>query len=116
MKRSLAALAAALTVAALLLTACSGDGSATHGRVTSKDHEPAHTAWRTQKKTRQSCTTTTKRSGSKTRTVRKCRSVPASSRRVAHRTAECWELHLDTGDELCVSATKWLKTRVGDRI
>jgi hypothetical protein len=113
MKRLLAGVVA---VAALTLaTACSGS-STPHGTVTGKEHDPARTTWSTETKYRQSCTTSTSRVGKKTSTRRSCRSVPNGTRRVAHRTAECWELELDTGDEVCVSAAKWLKARVGDRI
>ncbi|MEV6014685.1 hypothetical protein [Streptomyces sp. NPDC051997] len=113
MRRLLAALAAALTLT--LATACSGDGTP-HGTVTGKEHNPARTTWSTETTYRKSCTTSTSRTGKKTSTHRSCRSIPNGTHRVAHRTAECWQLELDTGTEACVTAAKWLKTRVGDRI
>lgn len=115
MRRLLAAICAALTIAALA-TACGNTSSTTHGTVTAKDHEPARTTWTTQKKYRHVCSTTTRRSGKKTRTVRTCHDVRNGTKRVAHRSRECWGLDLSTGDHLCVTAAKWIKTRVGDHI
>lgn len=115
MRRLLAAVCAALTIAALV-TACTSTGAAVHGTVTAKDHEPARTTWTTGTRYRQSCTTRTRRFGKRTRTTRSCRQVPNGTRRIIHRSRECWGLDLSTGDHLCVTARKWIKTRVGDHI
>ena len=115
MRRLLAAVCAALTVAALV-TACSTATGTPHGRVTAKDHEPARTTWTTGTRYRHACTTSTRRSGKKTRTIRSCRNIPDGTRRIVHRSPECWGIDLDTGDHLCVTAHKWIKVRVGDRI
>jgi hypothetical protein len=114
-RRALAALGAALTAAALTLTAC-GTNPDVHGTVTAKEHDAAHTSWRTEAKTKRVCTTSTRRTGKTTSTSRSCRSVPDGTRRVSHHEPECWELKLDSGDEVCVSAEKWTATAVGDRI
>lgn len=115
MRRFLAALGAALTVAALT-TACSHVPSTPHGTVTAKDHEPSRTTWTIGTRYRRACTTTTRRTGKKTRTVRSCRNVPNGTRRIYHHSPECWGLDLASGEHLCVSAATWLKTRVGDQI
>lgn len=116
MRRLLAAICAALTIAALA-TACGNTGSSTpHGTVTAKDHEPARTTWARQPKYRHVCSTTTRRSGKKTRTSKSCRDVRNGTKRVYHRSRECWGLDLSTGDHVCVTAAKWIKTRVGDHI
>lgn len=118
MSRTLAALGAALTAVALALTAC---GTTTvsrpvHGQVVAKTYEAAHTTWTTQTRYRHVCKTKTTRRGKKTRTVRKCRDVRAGTRRVPHHTASCWELKLSNGQHLCVTHTKWRRTRVGAHI
>lgn len=115
MRRVLAALCAALTVTALT-TGCSHVPSTPHGTVTAKDHEPARTTWTTATRYRTSCATKTRRSGKKTRTSRSCRQIPNGRKRIYHRSPECWGLDLTTGDHLCVTASKWIKTRVGDQI
>jgi hypothetical protein len=106
-RRLLAAVCAALTVYALV-TACSSATATPHGRVTAKDHEPSRTTWTTGTRYRHVCTTTSR--------TRSCRQVPNGTRRIIHRSPECWGLDLDTGDHVCVTAHKWLKVRVGDRI
>jgi hypothetical protein len=115
MSRPLAALGAVLTAVALSLTACGGD-TAPHGKVTGKEHDAAVTVWRTETKTRQVCTTSSRKVGKTTKTSRSCRSAPNGTRRVPHTTPECWELELDSGDEVCVTAAKWHATDIGDRI
>lgn len=114
MRRLLAAVCTALTIAALA-TACGSAHATPHGTVTAKDHEPARTTWTRQPKYRHVCTTSTRRSSKKTRTARTCRDVRNGTKRVAHRSRECWGLDLSTGDHVCVTASKWVKTRVGDR-
>lgn len=114
MRRLLAAVCAALTVMALV-SACSSGHHAPHGTVTAKDHEAARTTWTRQTKYRHICTTKTRRSGKKSRTIHTCHDVRNGTKRVAHRSRECWGLDLSTGDHVCVTATKWIKTRVGDR-
>lgn len=109
MNRFLAGLGAVATVLALALTACSA-GHTVHGRVTGKTYLPGHTVWTTQTRTRHVCTTT---HGRKT-TKRTCSSLPVSMRRVPHHAAACWQLELDNGNELCVTAAKWHHTRIGD--
>ncbi|MEU5595701.1 hypothetical protein [Streptomyces sp. NPDC020298] len=109
MRRALAAVCAALTVYALV-TACSGS-STSHGRVLGKTYRAAQTTWTTQTRTRRVCTTTSGR-----RSRRTCSSIPAGMRRVAHRTPECWELRLDTGLTVCVTAARWSRIHVGDHI
>lgn len=118
MSRTLAALAAALTAAALALTACGATTTSrpVHGRVVAKTYEAAYTTWTTQSRYRHVCKTKTRRNGKKTLTVRKCRDVLAGTRRVPHHTASCWELKLSHGQHLCVTHTKWRRTRVGARI
>lgn len=106
---------AVLTVWALA-TACAGGHTGPHGTVTAKDHEPVRTTWTTGTRYRRVCTTRTRYSGKKARAARSCRSVPNGTRRIVHHSRECWGLDLSTGDHLCVSAAKWLKTRVGDHI
>lgn len=108
--RSLAAAAAA--TCALLLASCTSD--APHGTVTEKEYEARQTIWRTVPKTKQVCSTSTRRTSSGTSTSRSCRSVPDGTRRVADVTPECWELELDSGDEVCVSEDTWRATDVGD--
>ncbi|MFJ8153895.1 hypothetical protein [Streptomyces sp. NPDC094468] len=108
--RALAALASA---ALLALSGC-GAGSA-HGTVAGKHHEPSHTTWSTVPRTKQVCTTTTRRTGGKTSRSRSCHSVSAGTRHVSHTTPECWELLLDTGADVCVSRHTWLTTSVGDK-
>lgn len=114
MSRFLAALGAALTIAALV-TACSSGHHTPHGRVIAKDHEAARTTWTTGTRYRQACTTSTRRVGKKTSRTRSCRQVPNGTRRIIHRSPECWGLDLDTGDHLCITAHKWIKVRVGDQ-
>jgi hypothetical protein len=36
--------------------------------------------------------------------------------RAAHHTAACWQLHLNTGQALCVTASRWQHTHIGDHI
>jgi hypothetical protein len=114
-RRLLAAVCAALTIAALV-TACGTSGSAVHGRVTAKDYEPARTTWITQPTTRRTCTTTTRRSGKKKkRTARSCRTVRTGRHRVTHHTPACWLLQLDTSVTVCATSTRWHHTHVGDQ-
>jgi hypothetical protein len=114
-RRLLAAVCAALTIAALVTACGNASGTTVHGRVTAKDYEPARSTWTWQPTTRQACTTTTRRSGKKTRTSRSCRTVRTGRHRVTHHTPACWLLQLDTGGTVCVSATRWHRTHVGDR-
>ena len=115
MRRFLAAVGAALTIWALV-TACGNTGHTAHGTVIAKDHEPARTTWTTGTRYRRACTTSSRRVGKKTRTTHSCHPVPNGTKRVYHRSRECWGLDLSTGDHLCVTAHKWIKTRVGDHI
>ncbi|HET6636787.1 MAG TPA: hypothetical protein VFH77_17350 [Streptomyces sp.] len=105
-------LAAAVT-AGLLLAGCGASGP--HGTVTGKEHDPAQTHWRTVAKTKRVCTTTSRRTGKTTSRSRSCRTVPDGTRRVADHSPECWELELDTGDEVCVSEDTWRATAIGDQ-
>ncbi|MDT0435643.1 MULTISPECIES: hypothetical protein [Streptomyces] len=109
--------AAAAVVLAVALTACTPGHSSSpaHGRVVEKTHTAAHTTWTSERRNRSVCTTQTKHRLRKTTTVRTCRQVPAGTRRVPHRTAECWQLLLDTGTTVCVSSSRWRRTHVGDR-
>ncbi|MFJ8006141.1 hypothetical protein [Streptomyces fagopyri] len=120
MRRPAAALAAVLTAVTLMTTAaCTTIGpsrTTVHGTVISKSYEPAATVWHTETRTRRSCTTTSRRSGSTTRQVRTCRAVPAGLRRVAHRVPACWDLHLSSGHHLCVTHTRWRRTRINDQV
>jgi hypothetical protein len=109
MRRALAPVGA---VALLALAACGATGP--HGTVTGKEHEPSHTTWRTVPKTKRVCAKTTRRTSKGTSTSRSCRDVPDGTRRVADVKPECWELELDTGNEVCVSEHTWRTTRVGD--
>ncbi|MFD4258188.1 hypothetical protein ACFWR9_11295 [Streptomyces sp. NPDC058534] len=109
--RVLTAVVAVVTAVALL-AGCGGQGP--QGTVTGKEHEDARTTWRTEPKTRQECTTKTRRIGKSTTTYRDCRTVPDGTRSVMDVKPECWELELDTGDEVCVSEDVWNATAVGD--
>ncbi|WP_019059987.1 hypothetical protein [Streptomyces prunicolor] len=118
MSRTLAALGAVLTAVALALTAC---GTTTvsrpvHGQVVAKTYQAARTTWTTQTRYRHVCKTKTRRSGKKTRTTTTCRDVRAGTRHVSHHAAACWELRLSSGRPLCVTHTRWSRTRVGDHI
>ena len=115
MRRVLAALCAALTTAALA-TACSHVPSTPHGTVAAKDHEPSRTTWTVGTRYRRVCSTTPRRSGKRTGTSRSCRNVPNGTRRIYHHSPECWGIDLASGEHLCVTAARWLKTRVGDHI
>lgn len=110
MRRALAALGGILTAVALVV-ACGSDPA----HVTGKGHVAGHTAYSTVTKTKRVCTTSSKRSGKKTSSKRTCSRIPVSSKRVRHWVPGCWELRLDTGGHVCVSASKWLKTDIGDR-
>jgi hypothetical protein len=107
-----AAAAAIVALAGLLLAGCGGPAQP-HGTVVDKDHERAVTHWRTVPKTKRVCTTS-RRAGTKARPQRMCSQVAVGTRRVSETTPECWELELDTGDEVCVSARTWRRTDVGD--
>lgn len=110
MRRALAMLGVALTGVAFVLTACSPP--AVHGRVLGKAYQPAHTTWSTQTATRRVCTT----AGGRKTTRRSCSQIPTGMRRVAHHTAACWQLQLDSGRFICVTASRWQHIHVGDRI
>jgi hypothetical protein len=114
--RLLAAVCAALTIAALVAACGNASGHNVHGRVTDRDYEPARSTWTWQPTTRQKCTTTTRRYGNKTSSSRSCRTVRTGRHRIVHHTPACWLLQLDTGPTLCVSAGKWHRTHVGDRV
>ena len=104
---------AALATCVLTLVSC---GSSTpQGTGPGKEHEAAHTTWSTVPTKKRVCTWTTRRVGKKTSRVQSCSTVSAGTRQVAHTTPECWELELDTGDEVCVSAHTWRTTAVGDK-
>jgi hypothetical protein len=105
-----AAVAAAATV--VLLAGCGTPGP--EGTVTGKEHDEARTTWRTEPKTRQQCTTKSRRVGKTTSTYEDCRTVTDGTRQVADHRPECWELELDSGDEVCVSADVWNTTAIGD--
>ncbi|MFI6248990.1 hypothetical protein [Streptomyces sp. NPDC051016] len=105
---------AALSAAALLALAGCGP-SGPHGTVTDKEYEAAHTSRQTVPATKHVCTWTAKRSGTTTTRKRSCRDIAAGTRTVTHTRPECWELELDTGDEVCVSHHTWLTTDVGDK-
>ncbi|MFI1165584.1 hypothetical protein ACH4UM_18710 [Streptomyces sp. NPDC020801] len=114
MRRALATLGVALTSLALALTACSG-AHPTHGHVVGKTYEAARTEWSTVTKTKLACSTTSRGSRKATQAKRACSRVPVSTRRVAHHVPACWALHIDTGDYVCVTATKWHRARIGAR-
>ncbi|MFJ2004745.1 hypothetical protein [Streptomyces chartreusis] len=100
--------AAAAATGFLLLASCGV--TEPHGTVTEKEHEPEHRTWRTEPKTKQECTTRKTSNGTST----SCRTVPDGTRRVLDVKPECWELELDSGDEVCVSEDTWRATSVGD--
>lgn len=106
--------AAVAAVTAVLLLAGCGASAGPSGTVTGKEHDPAKTTWRTELKTKQQCTTRTRRVGKTTSTYQDCRTVPDGTRRVADYRPECWELELDSGDEVCVSEDLWNATAIGD--
>ncbi|GHA01050.1 hypothetical protein ACFOOM_12435 [Streptomyces echinoruber] len=106
-------LLAAVAAAGLLLLAGCGS-SQPHGTVTGKDYEAARTTWHTVTTTKRVCTTSSRRVGKSTSTVRSCRTVPTGIRRVAGYRPACWQLELSTGDEVCVSEHTWRTTHVGD--
>ncbi|MFE6362927.1 hypothetical protein ACFVP3_23375 [Streptomyces sp. NPDC057806] len=112
--RARAATAVAAAVAAVALLAGCGSSADPHGTVTGKEHEPSRTVWRTEPKTKQQCTTKTRRIGTTTSTYQDCRTVPDGTRQVADYKAECWELDLDSGEEVCVSKDLWHSTAIGD--
>jgi len=108
---------ATITVAVVFaLAACGAGARPVHGRITGKDHHAAHATWTIKPRYRRTCTTSTYTSGKKTRTRRTCRTTQAGTKRVAHRTAECWELHLSDGRHVCVSSGRWHAVHVGDRL
>ncbi|MGW6292440.1 hypothetical protein [Streptomyces sp. NPDC055058] len=111
--RARAVLAAVAAAAGLVLAGC-GAGAGPHGTVTGKEYEPAKTTWRTEMKFKQQCTSRTRRAGTTTSTYQDCRTVPDGTRRVADYRPECWELDLDSGDDVCVSEDVWRRTAVGD--
>lgn len=110
--RAVTAVVAALAAVALL--AGCGGSTGPQGTVTGKEHDDARTTWRTEPKTKQECTTKTRRVGKSTTTYRDCRAVPDGTRRVYDFHPECWELELDSGDEVCVSEDVWNATAIGD--
>jgi hypothetical protein len=103
---------AALFAVLLTVTGCT---TTTH-TVVEKEHLPARAEWRTEHQTRQKCTTTTRRSTTGTRSDRSCRPVPDGTRQVRYQRPECWELELDSGQEVCVARDVWRRTKVGDRL
>ncbi|MET9158250.1 hypothetical protein ABZX56_11020 [Streptomyces parvulus] len=105
-----AVIAIVAAAAALALLAGCGAGAGPSGTVTEKEHEDARTTWRTEPKTKQECTSRRTSTG----TTRSCRTVPDGTRRVRDVKPECWELELDTGDEVCVDEDLWNRTAVGD--
>ncbi|MEU3899784.1 hypothetical protein [Streptomyces sp. NPDC045251] len=109
-----AARAVVAAVAAVALLAGCGGPAGPQGTVTGKEHDDARTTWRTEPKTKQQCTTRTRRVGKSTTTYRDCRTVPDGTRRVHDFHPECWELHLDSGEEVCVSEDVWNATAIGD--
>jgi hypothetical protein len=109
-RRLAATLAALTTTVALALVGCGA--TEVHGTVTSKEHDQARTEWKTEPKTKRVCTTS-RRSG---KTTQSCKTVADGTQRVAHYKPECWELELDTGQEVCVSEDTWHATAIGDRL
>ncbi|WND34003.1 hypothetical protein RI578_06705 [Streptomyces sp. BB1-1-1] len=112
--QSRAVTAVIAVLAAVALLAGCGGLAGPQGTVTGKEHDDARTTWRTEPKTRQDCTLKTRRIGKSTTTYRDCRTVPDGTRRVHEVHPECWELELDTGDEVCVSEDVWNATAIGD--
>lgn len=90
-------------LAAVLLLAACGTGPA-HATVTGKEYKPPIITWHTVPITRRVCAT--KR--------RSCRTVTTGHRRTAVHRPACWQLELDTGAEVCVSARTWRRTHLGD--
>lgn len=103
----------AAVAAVALLTGCGG-ATGPEGTVTGKEHEPQRTMSRTEPKTKQQCTTTTRRTSTGPTTSRSCHTVPDGTRLVTDVHPECWELELDTGDEVCTDPDEWQRTRIGD--
>lgn len=82
-------------LAAVLLLAACGGGHA-HATVTGKEYKPPTVTWHSVPTTRQVCTKAT------------------GHRRTAVHRPGCWQLELDTGAEVCVSARTWRRTHLGD--
>ncbi|MGW0795964.1 hypothetical protein [Streptomyces sp. NPDC002692] len=119
MRRPSAALAAVLTAVTLATAGCTAIGPSkhtVHGTVMSKSYEPAATVWHTVTTPAKKCPSRTPRLGKTVRPVRACRSVPASTHREAHRVPACWDLHLSSGHHLCVTRTRWRRTRINDQV
>ncbi|MFI0262526.1 hypothetical protein ACH4OW_26195 [Streptomyces sp. NPDC017056] len=98
------ALVTVLSAGVVALISC---GAAPHGTVTGKEYKATGNQWTTEPQTKRSCSGT----GAK----RSCRTVGDGSRRVQRPRPECWEIELDTGDEICVSRGQWDKARVGQK-
>lgn len=92
----------AVIAMAVALAGC----GATEGTVTEKEHEPARTWTETVQTYGDSCTGTG--------TKRKCVRVYKGPRVEIRHSAECWELDLSDGSEVCVSRQVWESVKVGD--
>lgn len=107
----------AVAVATLAVLALAGCGTAEepHGQVTQKEHKLATTTWKTVPKTKRVCESKTTGSGKSKRTKQSCKTINVGTKRVPHRTPECWQIELNHDEhELCVSKEEYDAVKVGD--